>query len=227
MFLIFSVTFAKENLDNCKKGLESRIVQLISDDNKVAGKAAQDILKCAEELNVGIVRLAMSRAGEVEDWRSNPFLIQILEEKGKYENGKFGGFDATTRALSALVMGEIVGGRGFSEEGQDEEEKKVSNNVVNALIDGLDKEEEIRVRLASAQALGDTFSHRAVEPLRAIAEDESEDAMLRVVALRSLTKILSNPGTERVTLSEELVNGAIAEGMMRFGNLINLLPPQE
>jgi HEAT repeat protein len=124
-------------------------------------------------------------------------------------------------------MGEIVGVRGFAEEKKEEEEKKVSDNVVNALIKGLEKDEEIRVRLASAQALGDTFSHRAIEPLRAIADDENEDAMLRVVAVRSLTKILSNPGTERVVLSEELVNEAVEEVVGRFGNLINLVPIEE
>lgn len=81
--------------------------------------------------------------------------------------------------------------------------------MVNALIEGLDHEEELRVRLASAQALGDTFSHKAVEPLRTIADNENEDPMLSAVALRSLTKILSNPGTERVVLSSDLVEQAL------------------
>jgi len=229
LFILFLTPylFADRDTDKCIKDIESVLSDLNSAEKKVAGKAGQEILKCADKLNVGIVRLAISRCGELEEWRCNPFLIEILEERGKYEDGEFEGFDATTRALSALAMGEIVGVRGFAEEEKEEEEKKVSDNVVNALIKGLEKDEEIRVRLASAQALGDTFSHRAIEPLRAIADDENEDAMLRVVAVRSLTKILSNPGTERVVLSEELVNEAVEEVVGRFGNLINLVPIEE
>lgn len=227
IFFFTSYIHAKDKSKGCIKDIESVLADLNSADSKIAGKAAQEILKCADELNVGIVRLAILRCGEVEEWRCAPFLIEIFEERGKYEDGGFKGFDATTRALSALAMGEIVGKRGFSEVESDEEEKKVSENVVGTLIGGLDKGEGIRVRFASAQALGDTFSHKAVEPLRAIAEDENEDAMLKVIAIRSLTKILSNPGTERVVLSEELVNEAIGEAVVRFGNLINLLPSSE
>lgn len=47
--------------------------------------------------------------------------MEIFEEKGRYEDGEFEGFDTTTRALSALAMGEIVGGRGFTEEENKEE----------------------------------------------------------------------------------------------------------
>lgn len=221
-----SYIYAKDKSKGCIKDIESVLSELSSTESKVAGKAAQELLKCADELNVGIVRLAISRCGEVEEWRCNPFLIKVFEERGKFDVGEFDGFDATTRALSALAMGEIVGGRGFAEEEKSEEEKKVSENVVEALIEGLDKGEEIRVRLASAQALGDTFSHKAVEPLRTIADDENEDAMLRVVAMRSLTKIFSNPGTEKVIMPDGLVSEAIGEAVVRFGNLINILPQE-
>lgn len=59
--------FAKDKSESCIKDIESVLRELNSPENKVAGKAAQNILKCADELNVGIVRLAVFVCGRVED----------------------------------------------------------------------------------------------------------------------------------------------------------------
>ncbi len=74
--LISFITFylhAGEESKGCIKDIESVLSDLNSAESKVAGKGAQEILKCADELNVGLVRLAISRCRELEEWRCNPF----------------------------------------------------------------------------------------------------------------------------------------------------------
>jgi len=185
---VFSSQKPQVKHDNIIEWLE----ELNASDPEDRGIAAQQILKHADEINISIVRAAISVAGEIGDFRTNPFLIKILLNEFDDEKSVF--FDSSTRALSGLALGDIMGYRGFqpenAEEGKGEEKQDfVSKNIVEALLKTIDPTEISDVRLASAQALRNSCDKDAYEALKAIAQDENEDAFLRAISIRSLTNV--------------------------------------
>jgi len=183
--------------------LQVLLMEMSSTEPRVAGKASVEVLKRAEEINVSIVRGAMARAGKLMDWRAFPHLISILEEKENIPLSPLGRgqgegqylFDADTRALCALSIGNIFGNRGFEPQEKDNQEEKepafTGDNAVQALVRALSPQEDIRVRLASAQALGESCTPTTIPPLKAIVNDTNENPVLQIIAVRSLTQLYS------------------------------------
>jgi len=235
-----------------KKSIVDILPRLLSDmastDPKVAGRAAIAILKEADKINVSIVRGAMARAGELQDWRAFPHLISILEEKETISLSPLGRgqgegqylFDTDTRALCALSIGNVFGNRGFEPQEKDNQGEKepafTGDNAVQALLQSLSPQEDIRVRTASVQALGQSCTLTAWMPMKAIVDDPQENPVLQSMSVRSLTRLyyclishgitppLGNPHPYPLFTEEMGIKSALWL-FEHYGNLLTVFPP--
>jgi hypothetical protein len=148
--------------------------------------AAHEILRVPECYGVGLSQLAEDIVAKYADTGSIPFLLRILKPRGNHQCGS--GLDINLRAMTALSIGNIV----YQHIGDRYREDEIArDDVVNTLIDTLGDGYDLRIRMASAQALGDVRDDKAISALQAIVSNPNENPTLQFVAMQSIATLQS------------------------------------
>jgi len=168
-FLIF---FPTSSISETQRSIPDLIKRLSSPVPEEAGDASFILLKTAPSLNPSVVRLACETAARVKEQKTYEWMVNIIRNKFKMHT-----FDPTTRSLCALGAGLLTIIK--NEDGKPK--AQIPSELVNALIDSLRKDDPYQVRIASARALGYTYSRKAICPLYDIVQDTSEDPIVQTV----------------------------------------------
>jgi len=160
------------------ESLSELVQRLSSPVPKIAGDAAFKLLKIAPHINPSVVRLACETAARVKEQNTHEWMTKVILKSS---------IDPTTRSLCALGAGLLT----IIKNENGKPKAQIPSELVNALIDSLRKDDPYQVRIASARALGYTYSRKAICPLFDIVQDTSEDPIVQTVAADSLTKIMN------------------------------------
>ncbi len=157
--------------------------------------AAHKILQAPVCYGIGLSQLAEDIVAKYADIGSIPFLLRILNPRRDNQCGS--GLDINLRALAALSIGKIVNKHIGDKQGEDE---MAPDDVVVTLINTLGDGYDLRIRMASAQALGDVRDEKAIPVLQTIVSNPNENPTLQFVAMQSLATLQSvaiNKGCSR------------------------------
>ncbi len=196
------------------------IRRLTSGSEKERMVAANEVLADPTGYSITVVNLALDVAGETGNESHVNHILRLLNdeypvrkvlksmgiepssEELKAEELKY---DNTTRmkcVVKLIDMYPRVKAKGVKE--------KLVEGVAEAMED---KNNDLYLRVLSAELIGNTFSPEAYEPLRKIVEDPSENEVLKLAAARSLTQVTSlNPeltGGHSNYISHELFQNAV------------------
>jgi len=160
--------------------------RLLSSDPSAKLHAAHKILKAPLCYGISLSQLAEDIVAKYADRGSITFLLKILKQKIDHKYNQ--GLDINVRALAAFSIGRIVNKH---IEDRHNEDKLCSDNIVKALIKTLGSSYDLRIRIASAQALGDVRDVEAIPALQAIVSDQNENSVLQFVAMQSLDTLES------------------------------------
>lgn len=205
VFLLVSVSLilfsshAFSDNDNCNRGdngwhrdycqnvdVSKTKDRLLSSDPSLKLHAAHKILKAPMCYGISLSQLAESIVAKYADIESIPFLIKIL--KAKFGHRYDSGLDVNLRSMAALSIGTIIN----QHIGDKHEEDEVApDRVVDDLIKTLSNSYDLRIRTASAQALGDVRDEKAIPVLQKIVDDPNENPVLQYVATQSLATLQS------------------------------------
>ena len=159
---------------------------LLSSDPSAKLHAARKIIKAPTCYGISLTQLAEDIVAKYADRAAVPFLIKMVKER--FDHRYVGGLDINVRALAALSIGKIVnqhiGDRYYGE-------GLCPDDIMHALIDTLGSSYDIRIRTASAQALGDVRDTSAIPALQAIVSNQNENPALQYVAMQSLATLQS------------------------------------
>ena len=198
--LFFSIhATADEGQNNCN-GWKSGWQQNYCSDINVAGVrdnllsskpflklyAAHEILRAPVCYGIGLSQLAEDIVAKYADIGSIPFLLRILNPSN--DNQCSSGLDINLRAMAALSIGKIVNQHIGDRRGEDE---MAPDDVVDTLITTLGDGYDLRIRIASAQALGDAQDDKAIPVLQAIVSNPNENPTLQFVATQTLATLQS------------------------------------
>lgn len=195
---------------------EDVIFKLTSGSEHERVVSANEVLANPTGYSVGVVRVAINVARELGDERHVPHLIKIFEyeysAKKVYESlGIFNSeppqskrrFDNVTRAQICRALPSVY---------HRISARELKEKIVDSMLTGMDKREDIFVRFSCTEGIGETYSKRAYEPLLTIRDDETEDPLIRLSASRSLTQIANmNPeltGGHSNYVSQEIIQRA-------------------
>ncbi len=171
--------------------------------------AAHEILRAPVCYGIGLSQLAEDIVAKYADIGSIPFLLRILKPNDDHQCGS--GLDINLRAMAALSIGKIVNQHIGDKYREDESTR---HDVVDTLIDTLGNGYDLRIRMASAQALGDARDDEAIPVLQTIVSNPNENPTLQFVAMQSLATLQSvaiNKGCSRQsgqTNADPAINGS-------------------
>lgn len=165
-------------------------------DEDARSQAALEILRDADEHTESVVRRAAFVASQIPEAKHLPHLTHLVDRAD---------LTNATRASAALALGII--GRDHPRlwppgEGDPLVHRPLPVFTKRALMRGLDATVATPVRRACAEALGTAGVVAALDLLRALRDDASEDALLRIAAGRALTRLTGVPS---VPSGQELV----------------------
>jgi HEAT repeat protein len=159
---------------------------LLSSDPSAKLHAAHRILKAPTCYGIGLTQLAEDIVAKYADRASIPFLIKIV--KARFDHRYVSGLDINVRALAALSIGKIINQHIGDKYNQDE---LFPDDIVHILIDTLGSSYDLRIRTASAQALGDVRDTSAIPALQAIVSNQNENPALQFVAMQPIATLQS------------------------------------
>lgn len=170
-------------------------VELSRGDDDVRSQAALEILRNTDENAESVVRRAIFVASRLPLAKDLPHLAKLVS-RPDLENA--------TRASAALALGLI--GRDHPRlwppgQGDPEVHRPLPVFAKNALLRCLDRPVATPVRRACAEALGTARVSETLDLLRALRNDHGEDALVRIAAGRSITRLTGVPS---VPTPEEL-----------------------
>ncbi len=174
------------------------IQKLTSGSEKERVLAANEVLANPTGHSITVVRVAVDVARTVGDERHVPHLIKLFEDeypaKKVYESLGVVNSERTqnTRKFDNVTRAHIC--RALPSIYHRIKAKGLREKIIDSMLLGMEKNEDIFVRFLCTEGIGDTYSKRAYEPLREMSEDETEDPLIRLSASRSLTQVTNmNP----------------------------------
>jgi hypothetical protein len=218
LFLVVCFLFVLSGFVYSVQSEDEVILKLGSGSQQEKEVAANEVLGNPTGYSITVVNLALDVAGETGAENLVNHVLKLLNEKypakkvlksmgieGVEPDAKEIKYDNATRMKCVVKLIDMY---------PRVKAKGIKNKIVEGVSEAmLDKNNDLYLRVLSAELIGNTFSPEAYEPLRKILEDPEENEVLKLAAARSLTQVTSmNPeltGGHSNYVSHEVFEGAV------------------